>query len=211
MVEDSDPNRLRWRDFITLPNGISMLRVVAMPFLIWGLANDLDGWVFGAYLVAVLSDAIDGTVARRLGAASLTGRIVDPLADKVALGTTYVALSVWRSLPWWLTVLVLARDLVIMGIGAFVYRRRRTIPSSTQLGQISVTVLALVGLVYAARWSGAAPTAAIIGGIAIALSFVHYLYRATGILAGTTDGVRTGAGMNWLDFLIGSGDEDRSK
>ncbi len=208
MVEDSRPNRLGWRDFITLPNGISMLRVAAMPFLIWGLANDRDGWVFGAYLVAVLSDAIDGTVARRLGAASLTGRIVDPLADKIALGITYIALSVWRNLPWWLTILVLARDVAIMVTGAFVYRRRHVVPSSTQLGQITVTVLALVGLVYAARWAGAAPTAAMIGGIAIAVSFAHYVYRSSRILAGATDGVRTGAGMNWLDFLIGADDGD---
>ena len=124
---------LNWRDFITLPNAISALRVVAMPFLIWGLIHDRDGWVFGACVVAFLSDALDGTVARRLGGESVTGKIVDPVADKIAMGISFVSLSIWRGLPWFLTLLVLFRDVAIMAMASHVYRRRNVMPSSTQL------------------------------------------------------------------------------
>ncbi len=208
MVEDPPARRLAWRDFATLPNAISMLRVAAMPFLIWGLARDLDGWVFGACLVAFLSDAVDGTVARRMGATSATGRIVDPVADKIALGTAYIALSVWRALPWWLTVLVLARDAAIVLVAGYVYRRRRAVPSSTHLGQVTVTVLALVAFVFAARWQGAAGTAAMIAATVTLASFVQYGWHAARILRGADTGVRVGAGLNWIDLVIGSGDED---
>lgn len=198
----TDPRRLYARDFVSIPNFISILRVVAMPFLMWGLAHDCDPMVFGALAVAFVSDAVDGTVARRLGEISDTGRIVDPVADKIALGVSFVSVSYWRELPWGLTGLVLLRDAVIVVIATVVYLRRRTIPSSSRFGQATATVLALSVVVFAARWEAVFPWAYGLSVAFVLLSVGLYGRRTARILSGAEDGVRLGAGLNWIDFLL---------
>lgn len=196
-------NGLRPIDFLTVPNAVSALRIVILPFLIWGLATDSDALVFGALVVGFLSDSVDGVIARRLGVLSQTGRIVDPVADKLAIGTGFIGLSYWRELPWNLTILVLLRDVLIVAMSLYVYARRRQLPSSTPFGQATVTVLALTLFVYAARWSGAMEIAHGICVGMIAVSLVLYARRTTRILAGKETGIRVGGGLNWLEPLVG--------
>ncbi|HUN42200.1 MAG TPA: CDP-alcohol phosphatidyltransferase family protein [Acetobacteraceae bacterium] len=100
---------------LTVPNVITFGRLCAVP-LAFGLIIDrhLAG-AFFLFLAAGISDAIDGWLARRWGNGNMVGAILDPVADKALLVTMYVTLSAVRELPDWLAILVVFRDLVIVG------------------------------------------------------------------------------------------------
>ncbi|MEZ5499309.1 MAG: CDP-alcohol phosphatidyltransferase family protein [Steroidobacteraceae bacterium] len=104
-----------------LPNLICLLRIA----LIWPIVLSLQAGehvrVVVLFLVAAISDGLDGFLAKRFGWASDLGRFLDPLADKLLLVTVFVV-ATWNGLiPWWLTVAAVARDFII-GLGALVYR-----------------------------------------------------------------------------------------
>jgi len=99
---------------LTLPNAISFARLCAVPVAIY-LVLDAD-WqaAFALFAAAGLSDAIDGWLARRQGGTQL-GAALDPLADKTLMVGMYVTLAAMRQLPIWLAILVVFRDVMIVG------------------------------------------------------------------------------------------------
>jgi cardiolipin synthase len=102
------------RGVVTIPNLITLSRLCMVPLAVWlVLRRDLQ-WAFAVFVAAGLSDAIDGWLARR-GAFSQLGTLLDPLADKILLTSMYVVLAAVGLLPDWLAILVVFRDLVIVG------------------------------------------------------------------------------------------------
>lgn len=101
------------------PNLITGARIVATPFFVWMLLAD-DGqmgplrWAAAAFFVlAIATDAWDGYIARSRGLVTDLGKLLDPIADKFLTGAALVGLSILGELPWWVTVLVLVRELGI--------------------------------------------------------------------------------------------------
>ena len=106
-----------------IPNALTTLRLIlALPVCLL-ILNENYPAVLWVALIAGLSDAVDGYLARRLNALSYYGAVADPLADKTLLLSTYIAFSVVGLLPWWVAVLLLIRDLLIVS-GALIYRRK---------------------------------------------------------------------------------------
>lgn len=104
-----------------LPNTLTFLRLLlALPLALLILERDY-ALALTVGLVAGLTDTLDGMVARRLQALSRFGALLDPVADKVLITVSFICLAGVGLLPWWLTALVICRDLVIVG-GALVYR-----------------------------------------------------------------------------------------
>lgn len=97
-----------------LPNIISVLRIVFVGPVAWFLLTQRYFEALLLFLIAGISDGIDGYLAKHFSWQSRLGSILDPLADKLLLVTTYIALA-WREvLPVWLTALVVARDIVVV-------------------------------------------------------------------------------------------------
>lgn len=107
-----------------LPNVLSVLRMALVVPVVWTLATHRYEAALGLFAVAGVSDALDGAIAKRWGWSTALGAFLDPAADKLLVLGAYTALAVDRQLPWWLIVLLFARDVVIVG-GAAVYRWRR--------------------------------------------------------------------------------------
>lgn len=110
------------RENLTLPNLLTLIRIVLVPFVIWRLAVlDMPGafWLFAA---AALTDLLDGNLARLLNQRSELGAWLDPIADKLMLLSTLFMLAWDGVLPMYLALVVGARDLVILA-GAGAYRR----------------------------------------------------------------------------------------
>lgn len=102
-----------------LPNAITVARIVLAPVFMWMLLADdgsdgaLRWWAALLFVVAIASDGIDGHIARSRNLVTDLGKILDPIADKVLTGGALVALSILGELPWWVTIVVLVREIGI--------------------------------------------------------------------------------------------------
>ncbi|MCD2169402.1 MULTISPECIES: CDP-diacylglycerol--glycerol-3-phosphate 3-phosphatidyltransferase [Microbacterium] len=106
-----------------LPNAITIARIICAPIFLWLLLADAgaDGGLRWAaailFIVAIATDGIDGYIARKYNIVSDLGKLLDPIADKALTGLAFVGLSILGELPWWITIVVLVRE-----IGITVYR-----------------------------------------------------------------------------------------
>lgn len=100
---------------MNLPNLITLGRLLCVPLAIWLVLSDDLGAAFWLFVAAGLSDAIDGFIAKRFDQRSRLGALLDPLADKALLVSMYVTLGVAGHLPNWLVILVVFRDVLIVG------------------------------------------------------------------------------------------------
>jgi CDP-diacylglycerol--glycerol-3-phosphate 3-phosphatidyltransferase len=106
-----------------LPNAITIVRILCAPVFLWMLLADggADGPLrWGAavlFIVAIATDGIDGWIARKYEIVTDLGKLLDPIADKVLTGFAFIGLSILGELPWWVTIIVLIRE-----IGITVYR-----------------------------------------------------------------------------------------
>ncbi len=100
---------------IYIPNLLTLARIGLVPWLVVLLQNNEYGWSLFVFVVAGVSDGLDGYLAKRFNASTYLGSILDPIADKVLLVTSYIMLSVLEIIPFWLMVVVVFRDLVIIG------------------------------------------------------------------------------------------------
>jgi cardiolipin synthase len=114
MPDGTQLSRSTSASLLNLPNVVTFARLCAVPAAFWlVLENRLDQ-AFVLFVIAGISDAVDGWLARRYGGNSV-GAILDPVADKALLVTMYVTLAAVNELPAWLAILVVFRDLVIVG------------------------------------------------------------------------------------------------
>ncbi len=100
---------------MNLPNIISLCRLLSVPVSVYLILNDYMTAAFWLFVAAGVSDAVDGYLAKRLGQSSALGSYLDPIADKVLLVAVYVTLGQAGHLPSWLVILVVFRDLLIVG------------------------------------------------------------------------------------------------
>jgi cardiolipin synthase len=100
---------------LSLPNFISLGRLLAVPVAVWLILSGKFGIAFWVFIAAGISDAVDGFLAKRLNAQTELGKVLDPLADKALLVAVYVTLGQAGHLPAWLVILVVFRDLLIVG------------------------------------------------------------------------------------------------
>ena len=137
-----------------LPNAITIVRILCAPVFLWLLLADggADGalrwWAAVLFIVAIATDGVDGYLARKHDIVSDLGKLLDPIADKVLTGFAFIGLSILAELPWWVTIVVLVRE-----IGITVYR-----------------FLVVSDHVLAAAWMGKLKTVA--QGVALALALL---------------------------------------
>jgi cardiolipin synthase len=109
---------------LTLPNLISIVRLAGVPLFLWlVLGPEEDGWALAVLMASGITDWLDGYLARRLNQTSKLGQILDPVADRLYILAVVVGLA-WRDIiPWWLAVLLPARDLLLWGLVPFLRTR----------------------------------------------------------------------------------------
>ena len=116
---DSRPDRV-----FTVPNALSLLRLVGVPLFLWLLlARRADGWAFALLVVSGFTDWADGKIARLLDQSSRLGALLDPLVDRLYLLATLIGLAIRDIVPWWVAALLIGRDAVLT-LTLRVYRRR---------------------------------------------------------------------------------------
>jgi CDP-diacylglycerol--glycerol-3-phosphate 3-phosphatidyltransferase len=150
----------------TLPNVLTGLRLLAVPFLgaTMVVAGDTAEGRWAAlalFLAASLTDLVDGWLARRRGQCTDLGALVDPIADKALVGTALVCLSVQDLVPWWATVVVLSREVAVTSLRLAVLRHG-VLPASRGGKVKTVTQTAMIALALAQPGWTAALTVAVL-------------------------------------------------
>lgn len=102
----------------TVPNQITLLRLGFLPFLLILISYAKYRWALLFLVIAGFSDGVDGLLARKLHQRSALGAYLDPIADKLLLSSSFVILAVAKKIDWWLTIMVLSRDFLILVVAA---------------------------------------------------------------------------------------------
>ena len=105
---------------VSLPNFISLARLLCVPLAVWLVVTNQIRLAFFVFVAAGVSDAVDGYIAKKFNARTAVGRYMDPLADKALLVSMYVSLGLRGAIPDWLVILVVFRDVLIIG-GAILF------------------------------------------------------------------------------------------
>jgi CDP-diacylglycerol--glycerol-3-phosphate 3-phosphatidyltransferase len=118
----ADESRARASNW-NVPNLITIVRILLAPLFVWMLLadNGADGalrwWAAVLFILAIATDGVDGAIARGRGLVTELGKLLDPIADKILVGGALISLSILGELPWWVTVVILVRE-----VGITVYR-----------------------------------------------------------------------------------------
>jgi CDP-diacylglycerol---glycerol-3-phosphate 3-phosphatidyltransferase len=134
-VPDHAGDPVGQRRILTGPNALTAVRLAFVPVLAWllfaGGPEDTETrwWAMAVFIVAAVTDVVDGAWARAQGSVTTLGKIADPIADKAITGVALVGLSWWGVLPWWVTLVILGRELLITVV-RFAVIRHGVIPAS---------------------------------------------------------------------------------
>lgn len=122
----------RW---VNLPNTLTAVRLLLVPVLGWLLlvppASDGTArwWATAVFLLAAVTDLVDGAIARASGAVTAVGKVADPIADKALTGMALISLSILGDLPWWVTLVILGREVGVTALRFWVLQHG-VIPAS---------------------------------------------------------------------------------
>lgn len=120
---------------MNIPNAISLFRLCSVPIVVWLLLRQHFEWALWLFTIAAVSDAIDGIIAKHFNLQTTLGGFLDPLADKALLMSAYITSGISGLIPMWLVLVVVFRDLVIIG-GALVFE---TVTKSLQMEPLLIS------------------------------------------------------------------------
>jgi len=119
-----------------LPNALTVLRILGVPVFLWLLLREGGDdaswrwWAFGVFALLMITDRLDGELARRNNLITDFGKIADPIADKALMIGALVGLNVIGVLPWWVTVIIVVRELGITVWRMVLLRQGKVVPAS---------------------------------------------------------------------------------
>ena len=173
---------MKIRDLTSTPNLLTLLRMIFIPFIATAVLEGDFGWALGLFILAGLSDGLDGLLARRMNQKTELGQYLDPIADKMLLSTMFLVLAIAHKIPWKFTIMVFSRDVGILLVSAVLYMAtplRDFTPSvfgkANTLAQILTIFLVMVDELTAAPWITAAKDIGLWCAFALTLvSWIHY-------------------------------------
>jgi cardiolipin synthase (CMP-forming) len=140
---------------VSIPNVITLGRILLVPIVIWAIASSQMEIAFAVFVIAGVSDAVDGFLAKRFNMASELGAMLDPLADKALLVSIYVALGIWGAIPRWIVILVVSRDIMIVSAVIVSWLFGKPIPMKplmvskiNTVAQVGLAALVLASLAF---------------------------------------------------------------
>ena len=175
---------------LNLPNLITLARLLAVPLAVWLILDGRYALAFWVFVGAGISDALDGYIAKRFDSRTRLGALLDPVADKALLAGVYVTLGIAGQLPNWLVILVVFRDVLI--IGGFVLIQSTAAPKQfdplyisklNTLVQITLICFVLARLGLGAADGPATEFLVALAALTTVLSGLSYLVRWARILA----------------------------
>lgn len=141
---------------VTIPNLLTVLRFLLVPVVVWAISDGHAVLAFAVFVIAGLTDGLDGFIAKKWNLSSRLGAYLDPLADKALLVSIFIALGVTGAIPVWLVVAVVARDALILAAVVVSSLMGQTLPirplfvsKVNTVAQILLAALVLADLAFA--------------------------------------------------------------
>jgi cardiolipin synthase (CMP-forming) len=151
---------LRISQVLSAPNQLTLARMAFLPFIVIKLLDQHYRGALILFVIAGLSDGLDGLLARRLHQQTLLGQYLDPIADKMLLSTVFLVLSVVEQIPWKFTVLVFSRDVCILLVSGVLYTiaglrdfRPSIFGKANTLAQVAAVVFVMLLQVFPTHWT----------------------------------------------------------
>jgi cardiolipin synthase (CMP-forming) len=144
---------------LSFPNQLTLLRMVFLPFIVIKLVEGHYRSALILFVLAGLSDGLDGLLARTLKQQTILGQYLDPIADKLLLSTVFLVLSILHKIPWKFTVLVFSRDASILAASAVLYAiaglrdfRPSIFGKANTFAQVAAVFFVLLLQIFQSRW-----------------------------------------------------------
>ncbi|KAK4196505.1 CDP-alcohol phosphatidyltransferase-domain-containing protein [Triangularia verruculosa] len=180
----------------TIPNLLTFSRIAASPFIGYAILHDQHALALGLFAYAGVTDALDGWIARRWGLQTVVGTVIDPMADKMLMTVLVVALTVKGTLPLWLAVLILGRD-VALAISAIYYRWISLPPPKTMArywdfslpsAEVRPTAISKVNTFLQLGLMGLTTVAPVVTGVdfGMSLTLMQYIVATTTVWSGAS-------------------------
>lgn len=183
----AEPETTPWN----VPNALTAFRIVLVPLLAWMLLSHPDDpwWRLGTaalFTVAILTDTLDGYLARKHNIVTKFGKLADPIADKALTGMALIGLSIIGELPWWVTIVILVREwgITVMRFAMLRYG----VMAAGRGGKIKTVIQAVAIILYLLPFNTIAPWAHV---VAVAVMGAAFLITVVSGLDYVRDAVRT--------------------
>jgi len=175
---------IKLSQILSAPNQLTLVRLAFLPFIIIKLVEGHYGWALILFMLAGLSDGLDGLLARLLKQQTLLGQYLDPIADKMLLSSVFLVLSILHKIPWKFTVLVFSRDVCIVLISGLLYTiaglrdfRPSIFGKANTVAQLAAVVFVMLFQVDRAKWVWVGQKTFLRATFAFTIiSALHYVY-----------------------------------
>ena len=154
---------MKLSQLLSAPNQLTLLRMMFLPFIVIKLVEGHYTSALILFVLAGMSDGLDGLLARVLKQQTVLGQYLDPIADKLLLSTMFLVLSILHQIPWKFTVLVFSRDISILAASAVLYAiaglrdfRPSIFGKANTFAQVAAVFFVLLFEIDHARWVGIA-------------------------------------------------------
>lgn len=150
---------MKLSQILSFPNQLTLMRMMFLPFIVIKLVEGHYNSALILFVLAGLSDGMDGLLARILKQQTMLGQYLDPIADKALLSTVFLVLSILHKIPWKFTVLVFSRDALILAASAVLYAiaglrdfRPSIFGKANTLAQVAAVFFVLLFQLHPLRW-----------------------------------------------------------
>ena len=168
---------------LTVPNAISAVRIALIPVFVTMIVDRSTSGASGIVLfgAVVATDWVDGLIARRTGQVSELGKLLDPIADRLAIAAGLIALVVRGAFPWWAAALILVRDAAVLLVGLVALTRRHVRLDVRWIGKLGT--FSLMCAIPAISWGTLelplGEATRVVGWVAFVVGIVEYYVAAT--------------------------------
>ena len=169
---------------MTASNVITISRLVILPFIVYFMLTRQRLLAFGLMLISLLSDGLDGYLARRLNQESRLGKFLDPLCDKIFLAAVLITLLYLGIVPLWAVILIVLRDFLIL-LGSFILLRAKAVvePSNT-VGKVTGFFFGSMILAFTIGWHLIGTIFLYLSVTVMSVAFVTYVVNYFRIMKG---------------------------
>lgn len=169
-------DKIREEKILNVPNILTILRIVMLPFVIWRFMNGDRTGALVLYILLALTDLVDGFIARKFNLITNFGKLMDPLADKLALLTMLVLFCIEGTIAPWVVALVVTKELAMVVGGGFALTRGIVV-HALPIGKAATVVYALSVICLLLEWDKAGKGLLTLAVILMLCALCYYLFN----------------------------------